>query len=353
LVFAGGNAAAGDAMFAVSATIGMLTMLEPGRHSLFVLAAMPINALRRALDGGCSSAHRIDAGEPGAWRVADARPAMAGRDVEPHAPRGKRLCMSMRCATSSAGTETSPGQGGHTNGGANRYFVRSRFGLAPPHMTITAAAPRGAKRVGHISPVDSIPVSVSAQPWTYQSGIVWSTSAAGKEPRNAGRDRRPTQRAMRRMAVIPELRRFVEALAAAPCALQRENVRALTEFVRAARRVVREEAATLLGRSNLSALDEEIELQRVQAAFASAIYAMATSGGALRDRVAFAIIDLVPVMSQARVPDPTTAITWEALVAPLSSQPLREAIAALPEADLEPAATSICNIDARLRWLIR
>jgi hypothetical protein len=160
----------------------------------------------------------------------------------------------------------------------------------------------------------------------------------------------------RRRVIARELRRFVEALAKAPYAPKQEDIRALAEFVHATRRAVWEETSAFFGLS-ASSLDEgqkeSRDLRNVQAAFASAIYSMAASNEALRERVGTALSELVPFMSQRPVPDETTAVTWQALMMPLSSGPLPEAIAALPDAAVQRAATSICTIDARLRWLIR
>jgi hypothetical protein len=163
---------------------------------------------------------------------------------------------------------------------------------------------------------------------------------------------------MRRRGVIArELRRFVEALAKTRYAPKQEDIRALAEFVHATQRAVWEEASAFFGVAASSSLDEGLaesrDLQSVQAAFASAIYSMATSNETLRERLGSALGDLVPFMSQRPVPDETTAITWQALMLPLSSGPLRDVIGALPDAEVQRAATCICTIDARLRWLIR
>jgi hypothetical protein len=161
----------------------------------------------------------------------------------------------------------------------------------------------------------------------------------------------------RRPVIASELRRFVEAITRTSYTPRRDDVRAFAEFVRAAGRAAWEETSALLRTSRTNGLDpddpEVQDLRSVQAAFSSAIYGMATSNAALRDRVASAMADLVPFMSQRHVPDETTAVTWQALMMPLWSRPLDEALAALPEAEMERVATAICKIDARLRWLIR
>jgi hypothetical protein len=158
--------------------------------------------------------------------------------------------------------------------------------------------------------------------------------------------------------IVRELRRLVEAVTRAPYAPRRDDVRAFAEFVRAAGRAAWEETSALLlstSRPNGFGPDdpEAHDLRSVQAAFSSAIYGMATSNAVLRDRVACAMADLVPFMSQQHVPDETTAVTWQALVMPLWSRPLDEALASLPEAEMERVAAAICKIDARLRWLIQ
>jgi hypothetical protein len=157
--------------------------------------------------------------------------------------------------------------------------------------------------------------------------------------------------------IASELRRFVEAMTRTPYTPRRDDVRAFTELLRAAVRAAWEETSALLRTTGSSALDpddpEAQDLRSVQAAFSSAIYGMATSNAGLRDRVTCAMADLVPFMSQRDVPDETTSVTWQALMMPLWSRPLDEALAALPEADMERVAAAICNIDARLRWLIR
>jgi hypothetical protein len=157
--------------------------------------------------------------------------------------------------------------------------------------------------------------------------------------------------------ITSELRRFVEAVTRTSYTPRRDDVLAFAEFVRAASRAIWEETSTLLRTARTSAIElddpEGQDLRNVQAAFSSAIYGMATSNAELRDRVACAMADLVPFMSHRDVPDETTAVTWQALMMPLWSRPLNEALAALPEADMERVADVICKIDARLRWLIR
>jgi hypothetical protein len=155
---------------------------------------------------------------------------------------------------------------------------------------------------------------------------------------------------------LPRLRRFVEEVVGIQRPAMQDAVRWFDDFLRAGPRAFRGEAPSVAKHRSGSACTippEPEGLRLLQGEFSSIIYAMAVSELSLRERLRWALEELSPVIARGSDLDRTTTTAWQALLLAFDPDSGRDILSKMTDDDVRKALDGICNIDARLRWLVR